>query len=255
MNPEPTVVVAVDQGATGVLQHTPLAVELQEQGYAFVPAASMRGQLLQCGALEDWTAFADSWNDLPLDMHMADHGRYRRRRHAVFAADADGVIARRPHQPHYQALDYNPLNGGVERWFEPVLPSLGAGPSMTAILQFCRRLFGALVPAGVAWRVETHQFRIEAASGLAGQPTPEGMHRDGVDYVLVLMIRRCNILSGTTMIGNTAAGFFSSFTLVEPFDAALVDDHRVFHGVTPVEPLDPGKPAFRDVLVVSFLRT
>lgn len=254
MCPEPTVVTTVGHNAAGAAKRAPLAIELLDKGYAFVPSASMREQLLQCGALDDWNCFADSWNDLPLDTHMADHGRYRRRRHAVFAADEDGVIARQPHQPHYQGLDYNPLNGGIERWFEPVAAQLGAGPSMTAILAFCRRLFSALVPAGVAWHIETHQFRIEAASGLAGQPTPEGMHRDGVDYVLVLMIRRCNILSGTTMIGNTAAGFFSSFTLVEPFDAALVDDHRVFHGVTPVEPLDAAQPAYRDVLVVSFRR-
>ena len=46
----------------------------------------------------------------------------------------------------------------------------------------------------------------------------------------------------------------SSFTLTEPFDAALVDDARVYHGVTPVEPLDPAAPAYRDVLVVTFRR-
>ncbi len=37
-------------------------------------------------------------------------------------------------------------------------------------------------------------------------------------------------------------------------DAALVDDSRVYHGVTAVHPLDPAKPAFRDVLVVTFRR-
>ncbi|HTR17943.1 MAG TPA: 2OG-Fe dioxygenase family protein, partial [Acetobacteraceae bacterium] len=38
----------------------------------------------------------------------------------------------------------------------------------------------------------------------------------------------------------------------EPLEAALVDDSRVYHGVTPVLPLDPARPAFRDVLVVTF---
>ena len=38
----------------------------------------------------------------------------------------------------------------------------------------------------------------------------------------------------------------------QPFDAALVDDARVYHGVTPVQPLDPALPAHRDVLVVTF---
>jgi hypothetical protein len=40
--------------------------------------------------------------------------------------------------------------------------------------------------------------------------------------------------------------------LTEPCDAAWVDDQRVMHGVTPVEPIDPAQPGFRDVLVVTF---
>jgi len=40
--------------------------------------------------------------------------------------------------------------------------------------------------------------------------------------------------------------------LTNPFDAALVDDARVAHGVTPVSPLDPSRPGHRDVLVVTF---
>jgi hypothetical protein len=233
----------------------PLENRIAEHGYAFVPAAAMRGLLEQCGSLEDWSTFSDSWNDLPIDTYMADHGRYRRRRHAVYVVDATGSIDRRPHQPHFQTVDYNPLNGGVERWFEAIDAGLGSGPSMLAILEYCRRLFSSLAGASTPWHVEVHQFRIEAAVGEVGQPTPEGMHRDGVDYVLVLLVRRSNIDSGTTMIGNEAGGFFSSFTLTEAFDAALVDDHRVYHGVTPVVPIDPSKPAYRDVLVVTFRRS
>jgi len=235
-----------------LLSEAAVAEGIASHGYAFVPGPIMRGLIERHGVLDDWPAFAASWEDLPLDTHMADQGRYRRRRHAVFAADATGMIERRPHQPHYQSLDYNALNGGVERWFEPIDARLGDGPSMAAILRFCRQLFGRLAPANRAWHIEAHQFRIEAVAGEAGLPTPEGMHRDGVDHVLVLLVRRCNIKRGTTMIGTSADGFFSSFTLAEPFDAALVDDHRVYHGVTPVEPVDPAASAFRDVLVVSF---
>jgi len=32
---------------------------------------------------------------------------------------------------------------------------------------------------------------------------------------------------------------------------SCVDDHRRMHGVTPVTPIDPEKPAHRDVLVVT----
>jgi hypothetical protein len=183
---------------------------------------------------------------------MADGGRYRKRRHAVFAVGPGGT-ARLPHQPHYQSRDYNSLNGGVARWFEPVLPAVADGPTMRTILASCRDLFDRLSGTG-QWLVELHQFRIEARAGSAGRPTPEGMHRDGVDHVLVLLVGRTNIREGVTTTHDLSGRELGSFTLTEPCDAALVDDHRVMHGVTPVEPIDPAKPAWRDVLVVTFKR-
>jgi hypothetical protein len=176
----------------------------------------------------------------------------------VFAAygaptDAGRRIERAAHQPHYQSLDYNPLQGGIERWFEPI--TAGDGSSLRTILAFAHALFGSLHPDVRRWHVETHQFRIEARSDEPGQPTPEGVHRDGVDYVLVLMVRRTNIAQGTTTIHARDGQLLGSFTLTDPFDAALVDDARVYHGVTAVEPIDATKPAHRDVFVVTFKRS
>jgi hypothetical protein len=225
---------------------------IAQDGYAFVPAPAMRVLLAQLGSLADWQAFADSWSDLALDGHMADQGRYRRRRHAVYRIEAGGTIRREPHQPHFQTVDYNPLNGGVARWFEPVTPAIGSSASLLTILRFCQTLFGRLAPETQAWHVEIHQFRIEARADMAGRPTPEGSHRDGVDYVLVLLIDRRNIASGTTTIHGLDRSLLGSFTLTHPFDAALVEDTRVYHGVTPVEPLDATQAAYRDVLVVTF---
>lgn len=224
---------------------------LTEQAYAFVRAPEMRAVLEAQGDLSDWSGFSESWNDLGLDTHMADHGRYRRRRHAVFEASLHG-IQRLMHQPHYQTLDYNSLNGGIERWFEPVTDEQANSQSLKTILLFCRELFSRLAPRIEKWLVEVHQFRIEASAEAQGMPTPEGMHRDGVDFVLVLLIKRNNIASGTTMIASLDGRVSSSFTLIEPFDAALVDDARVYHGVTPVEALLSDIPAYRDVLVVTF---
>jgi len=230
-----------------------LSAAIARDGYVFVAATAMRERLTGCGSLADWPGFAASWNDLAVDTYMADRGRYRRRRHAVFAI-AGGAIRRAPHQPHYQSTDYNKLHGGIDRWYEPILPAIADGPTLRTILAFCHALFGALAPDVRAWHVELHQFRIEAGTGQPGLPTPEGAHRDGVDYALVLLIDRQNIASGTTGILGLDQRPLGRFTLTRPFDAALVDDARVFHGVTPVEPLDPALPAYRDVLVVTFRR-
>jgi hypothetical protein len=232
-----------------------IADAVRQRGFAFVRAPETAA-LLERAGLRQWPEFAASWNDLGVDAYMADGGRYRRRRFGVFRAASDG-IARKPHQPHYQSRDYNPLNGGVERWFEPVAEAVAAHPAMTAILGTCHTLFTRLTPAAfrpAAWHVEIHQFRIEARPGEAGQPTPEGMHRDGVDWVLVLMVRRENVASGETTIYDLRRKPLGSFTLTAPLDAAWVDDSQVYHGVTAVTPIDPLLPAYRDVLVVTFRR-
>ncbi len=227
---------------------------LQTDGFAFVAGADMRPLLLAGvpDGLSDFSAFAASWDDLHVDHYMADGGKYRRRRHALYEVSAGAAPVRRPHGPHWQSLDYNPLNGGVERWFEPVTDAVGTSRSLRTILEWAGRTFDAVAPVAVTWDVEVHQFRIEAEAGASARPTPEGIHRDGVDFVLVLLIQRRNIASGTTTIHDPTGRELGSFTLSEPLDAALIDDHRAWHGVTPVRPVDGALPAHRDVLVVTF---
>jgi hypothetical protein len=224
-------------------------------GFVHAEAPDMR-LLLHARGLADWDGFAASWNDLGVDTYMADGGRYRRRRYAAFSAGGDG-IRRKAHQPHYQSRDYNLLNGGIARWFEPITPSIGAHPALLAILAASQGIFTACTPADARprnWHVEVHQFRIEARSGQPGQPTPEGLHRDGVDWVLVMLVRRQNVTSGETSIHDLQRRHLGSFTLAEPLESALVDDDRVYHGVTPVTPIDASQPAYRDVLVATFRR-
>src|SRR5574338_694914 len=111
---------------------------LARQGFAFVPAASMRGLLGISVAGPDWSAFAASWNDLPWDEYLARYGRYRRRRHAVFYAARGGTVEPAPrHEPHYQSRAYNPLQGGVERWFEPIAAQIVSGSVMQSVVRFC----------------------------------------------------------------------------------------------------------------------
>lgn len=228
-----------------------LAAALRRNGFSFAEAETMRSQLESVGALDDWSDFTESWNTLAPDIYLARTGRHRRRRYGVFAAKASGAIQHEPHQPHYQSLDYNPLQGDIERWFEPLSPDTSASASLGTILAFTRDFFGQLAPGVGRWHIEVHQFRIEARVGQPGEPTPEGIHRDGVDFVLVLLIGRQNIASGTTTIHAADGKELGSFTLTTPLDSALVDDNRVFHGVTAVTSLDPTRPAHRDVLVVT----
>lgn len=232
-----------------------LMAHLGDAGFCFMPGAELRAHLASQRADwdADWQRFAASWADLALDRYMADGGRYRRRRYATLSASPQGRILIEPHQPHYQSLDYNRLNGGVARYFEPILDGVIAGSTMQAVITIGQTVFAHLHP-GHHSHIEVHQFRIEARLDAAGRPTPEGIHRDGVDFVLVMMVRRENVESGTTETYDLQGQRLAAFTLTDPGDTALVDDQRAMHGVTPIVPRDPAKPAWRDVLVVTYRR-
>ncbi len=125
-----------------------LLATVTKTGFSFCPSAAMQAWLLTQSpdALSDWSDFANSWNNMPLDEHMADGGRYRRRRYAVLnTTSRDSEIVLAPHQPHYQSLNYNALNGGIARDFEAIQTSTIQSNSMQSVLKFCQKVFSDFI--------------------------------------------------------------------------------------------------------------
>ena len=229
----------------------PLA-EVTAQGFARLqPRATQALLAVPMPALE---GFAASWQRLEMDGFMADGGRYRRRRLANFLAlPGQPSHARGLHRPHFQASVHNTLNGGVDRWFAPVEDRMAQSPVCVGLLDLGRGVADGLHP-NTPWFVEMHQFRVEAAPDTPGLPTPEGVHHDGVDVVLIAMLARTNLSGGETLVTDNAGVERARFTLDGMLDLAILDDHRVMHGVTPVEPADSSLPSSRDVLVLTWKR-
>lgn len=233
---------------------TDIVERLAADDFVFVESAQTSKLLstIAGAPMDSDPVFLDSWNRLEQDQYMADGGHYRKRRHATYAIDGAGQHARlMPYQPHYQTVDYNQLNGGVARYFAPILDDLHQSLSLAALLEFGNSVFSQITGNG-HWHIELHQFRIEARDGRMGKPTPEGVHRDGVDFVIVVMIKRVNIDSGATTIYDLENQLVGEFTLRESFDMVLVNDRKLYHGVTPITQLDADTEAFRDVLVITF---
>ncbi|MFD0667200.1 2OG-Fe dioxygenase family protein [Ramlibacter sp. MAHUQ-53] len=224
-----------------------LDAQLREQGFAVLSAQAVC-ELAGC-TLADLQAWAPGWNGLPPDNYLRDGGRYRRRRHASFVIDGERVVPV-PHRAHWQPVSYNALHGGMERWFEPMLPEVTGAPAwqrlMAALGRLCSGLRGAQ-----PWYSEAHQFRIDTAGGI-GRPTPEGAHRDGVDLVAVFLVAREGVKGGETRVFQADGPAGMRFTLTEPWSLMLLDDERVIHETTPIQPAGAG--GYRDTLVVTLRR-
>jgi hypothetical protein len=219
---------------------------LQTQGFAVLDAATVRALAgVDAAALAE---LARDWDDLPPDGYLKDGGRYRFRRHASFIAEA-GVLRAVPHRAHWQPLDYNALHGGMERWFEPVAPATTTRPDWLALLRWLAGVAEAL-KGQQPWYGEAHQFRIDTAGGI-GRPTPEGAHRDGVDLVAVFLVGRHAIKGGETRVFEIDGPQGQRFTLREPWSVLLMDDTRVIHESTPIQPAEADGYGHRDTLVVT----
>ena len=222
-----------------------LADALRSDGRAVLSADGLRSWVGAEGT--ELMALRAAWNDLPPDTYLRDGGRYRRRRHSCFVVEGPRVAAV-PHRAHWQPLEYNALHGGLERWFEPIAAGVEAQPVWPRLLGAFARLCSGL-HGEQPWYVEAHQFRIDTTDGI-GRPTPEGAHRDGVDLVAVLLVDRTGVKGGETRVFEADGPNGLRFTLLEPWTTLVLDDHRVIHESTPIQPLEAN--GHRDTLVLTY---
>lgn len=227
-----------------------LPTVLRRPGHGVVRAADWAAAFgTDLAALQ---SLSPSWHDLPPDHYLRDGGRYRRRRHGCYRVVSPSVVETVPHRAHWQPLDYNALHGGLERWFEPIAQPVAASPAWRALILGLAAVADAL-KGPQPWFVEAHQFRIDTTDGI-GRPTPEGAHRDGVDFVAVFLVDRVGVKGGETRVFEAAGPAGLRFTLAEPWTLLMLDDEQVIHESTPIQPLDAGGPAYRDTLVVTLRR-
>ena len=220
---------------------------LRSRGFAVIdPAGTAALVDTPLSSLDTLTA---SWDDLVPDGYLKDGGAYRRRRHASFVLDGSSLV-QVPHRAHWQPVEYNALHGGMRRWFEPVDPAVVASTAWQGLIKGLGASCTRVRPAP-RWFIEAHQFRIDTANGI-GRPTPEGAHRDGVDFVAVLLIARRGVKGGETRVFEADGPGGQRFTLTEPWTTLLLDDARVIHETTPIQPLDAAnRDGVRDTLVVT----
>jgi len=217
---------------------------LLAQGFAVLSAASVCS--LAGLQLTDLRSLESSWSDLPPDQYLKDGGRYRRRRHASMEVTPEHMqpVA---HRAHWQPVSYNALHGGMQRWFEPMPASVMQSAVWSGLMCWLAGV-ASRAQGAQTWYTEAHQFRIDTTDGI-GRPTPEGAHRDGVNWVAVFLVGRQGIKGGETRVFDVNSPQGQRFTLTEPWSLLLMDDTRVIHETTPIQPTQAG--GWRDTLVIT----
>lgn len=224
--------------------------DLGRTGYVHLPAERTRA-LIDARA-EDWDRFAAEWDDLVPDGYMADGGTYRHRRYSKVHLDvASGELTLQPHGPYQQSMTVNSLNGGTERHFEPCTQTFWANPVLQSLLIRLGEAFTA-ANQNKDWTIRLHPYRILASRQETGQPAPEGRHRDGVTFIMTLMIDRRNVTGGESSVHTDEGETLFTVTLTERGEILMGDDRKTLHGVTPIHPAANAATGHRDVLVIAF---
>ena len=164
-----------------------------------------------------------------------------------------GKVRRLPDGSYYQSRENNSYAGGIERHFAPLPDSAADNQFLEELIRFDF----AQLPidddrAREIWRVDVHFFRVVGRADEAGEPSPEGIHRDGEEFGAIHLFQRRNVAGGVNTVYDIDGQLLASLTLQDPLDSLILWDPHTLHAVSPIRPEVANKPAIRDTLIMGF---
>jgi hypothetical protein len=188
---------------------------------------------------------------------MADGGKYRFRRYGLYHLSAtNGNLTHIPDASFYQSIEINPLNGGEHRHFAPLAAGTVENLFLHELIQFDFAQLTSNKHHWGDWLVGVHQIRITAATGVQGNPTPEGIHRDNENYTAQHLVARHNIGGGINQFfGSGPEPTSRPLTLWQQgsyFDSYYFD-RTLWHSVSPITA--GNGDGYRDVILIDFMES
>ncbi len=146
-----------------------------------------------------------------------------------------------------------------ERKFTPSSAEAVEHPLFNQLLTEVFKLVHTIHPKVLKLKITSHFMRTIAQHNIKGENSPEGMHEDGVPYIVsALVINRENITGAETQIFEKTATektvlFHKVLTVGEFAFQADTGEEKTFgndlwHYVTPIQPIDPEKKGIRDII-------
>lgn len=226
--------------------------EIVQQGYSVVPGSHipMSDELAR-----SWEALREEYPELPVDEFLPGGARYRFRRYDRFHfLPSTGELRLLPHEDYFQSKDINHVTGGIVRRFAPLTEAAVNNPFLKALITFDFDQFPLEDEAmrEQVWQVDVHQIYVKSQPGENGQPTPEGVHRDGAEFVTVHLAALHNAAGGLVSVYDDDKNLLESFRLEQILDSYLFNDAILWHGVTPIQSVDGVNAAERGILTFDY---
>lgn len=196
---------------------------------------------LELRSLDSLRGFFDN---LPPDPYLAEP--YRSRRFSQFRVVSER-LERLNHGCFVQAKEYNHLLGDIKRYYTEL------DEELAAVEDFSRIVFDFVRACDIPPReadVEVHQIKVVSAEQRPGCPAPEGVHRDGFDYIGICCVSRDNIVGGETTLFEPGGAEPIYRKTLEPGELLAIDDRRLLHYTSPIE-ADDERGGARSVFVLT----
>lgn len=188
----------------------------------------------------------NSFNRLPADTNEKSQGKYFRYRKFSRLVISDKKFLPIKNTNFYQKRKINRYAGGKIRKFKPIDSKVLNDFAEIFKKNFLKKIIGKKIEIGF------HQLRIKCGKNFVGYPVPEGWHKDGFDYIILLNIGSKNIKGGVTRIKNEITSDHDVFSwFLNKGEYILLNDRKFFHYTDPINVMDNKLEGFRDTLVVT----
>lgn len=199
----------------------------------------------------DYEQLRAAYADLPVDEYLPNGGKYRFRRFGRYHYQRDGDhLQRLPHTDYFQDQAINSVTGGIVRKFAPLTDALFENRFLQAMIRFNLAHFPDESISN--WEIDVHLIRVIASATFSGEPTPEGVHQDGAEWVTVHLMELENANGGEVTIYDLAKMPIERFRLTQVMDSYLLRDPAVWHSANPIQPIDPSQIGIRSILTFDY---
>ncbi len=181
------------------------------------------------------------FNQVAQDPYIAKGDRYK----SIARCRLKGTnIEQQAHGPLFQNQQINPVNGGIMRSY-PEISNLDCAKEPIM-------LFAQTFNIDYTDEILVQTQRTKCSNENSGITTPEGFHRDDIDFLAILCVNRYNIQGSETQLLNAEGNIVFQRTLY-PGEMLLINDSQFLHYTSPITIQDPhkNKHGYRDILIIS----